>query len=151
MHICFLDKEPGAIEICRERGLNWGLEDRCEYIVSDVHDMSAVPDKSMDLVVSRGSIPFWGEGEELIQAFREIERVIAPGGTALIGGSLGPQRMRAALTSKMRETNPGWEPPDSRCGGCVSGYDKKHRLLTEAGIVCVTLVNDKGHWILMRR
>lgn len=151
MKVHFLDVEKDAIDLCRQRGIDWGLDDRCEYFVSDVHDMSTIPDGSKDLVVSRGSIPFWGEGEELVQAFREIERVVAPGGMAIIGGSLGFPRMSDAITAKMRENNPNWEPPQSRSGGCVSGYDKRQKLLNEAGIECEAFVNDKGHWIIIRK
>ena len=134
MHVTFLDCAEDAIEVCRRRGFAWGLDDRSDYIIADVHDMSAIPDGSYDLVVSRGSIPFWGSGEELVQAFREIERVLAPGGTALIGGSLGTSRMSGAITKKMRERIPDWQPPETRDGGCVTGYDKREKLLNEAGI-----------------
>ncbi len=151
MKITFLDISENAIETCRRRGLDWGLDDRCDYIVSDVHDMSAIPDGSYDLVVSRGSIPFWGEGEELVKAFCEIERIVAPGGCALIGGSLGTSRMSKAITEKMKEINPEWEPPESREGGCVSGYEQRQKLLNEGGVNCEAYVTDRGHWILIRK
>ena len=151
MQVTFLDCAEDAVEVCRERGLAWGLDDRSDYIVADVHDMRAVPDGSYDLVVSRGSLPFWGEGEALVQAFREIERVLAPGGTALIGGSLGTPRMSSAITKKMRERNPDWQPPELREDGCVTGYDKREKLLNEAGIRCSAEITSRGHWILIRK
>lgn len=151
MELMFMDKEPGAIEICRKRGIEWGLDDRCRYAVSDVHDMSIIPDGSIDLAVSRGSIPFWGEGEEFVQAFREIYRIIAPRGAAVIGGSLGPSRMCAAIKAKMKERNPDWTPSGSGSGGCVSGYDEKQRILEKAGIKCEARVTDRGHWIVIKK
>ena len=151
MQVTFLDSNPEAIEICRKRGTDWGLDDRCGYMVSDVHNMKDFADNSFDLVVSRGSIVFWGEGEELVQAFHEIRRILAPGGLAMIGGSLGTPRMREAITSKMKSKNPDWRPPESSCGGCVSGYDRKHQILLDAGIQNTAKVDDKGHWILLRK
>lgn len=151
MKMTFLDRDENAIEICRKRGFQWGLDDRCSYIVSDVHNMNTVASGSMDLVVSRGSIPFWGEGEEFVQAFKEISRVVAPGGAALIGGSLGTKHMSAAITARMRERKPDWQPPESRCGGCVSGYEEKQKILAQAGIDCEAMVTDRGHWILIRK
>ena len=79
------------------------------------------------------------------------ERVLAPGGTALIGGSLGTSRMSGAITKKMRERNPDWQPPETRDGGCVTGYDKREKLLNEAGIRCKAEITDCGHWILIRK
>ena len=151
MRVTFLDCADDALDVCRERGLAWGLDDRSNYIVADVHDMHVIPDGSYDLIVSRGSIPFWGAGEELVQAFREIKRVLAPGGVALIGGSLGTPHMSSAITKKMREKNPDWQPPETRDGGCVTGYDKREKLLNEAGIRCRAEITDCGHWILIRK
>lgn len=152
MQVTFLDMSADAIETARKRGLDWGLDDRCDYIVSDVHDMSSVADKSYDLIVSRGSLPFWGEDEEFIKAFREIDRIIAPGGAALIGGSLGTPRMRSAISARMiKEKNADWKPPESKEGDCVSGYEKRAAMLNEAGIKCEAMVTERGHWILIRK
>ena len=151
MQVTFLDISPDALEVCRQRGLDWGLDDRCEYVLSDVHDMKDIPDNSYDLIVSRGSLPFWGEGEYLVGAFREICRVLAPGGAAVIGGSLGTTRMSAAITAKMKAKNPEWMPPETRDGDCVSGYEKRQQFLNEAGIDCLAEITGRGHWLVLRK
>ena len=150
MTIDFMDMKPEAIEICRQRGLDWGLDQRSTYSVGDVHSL-AMPDNHYDLIVSRGSIPFWGEDEEFVQAFREIERVLAVGGVAMIGGSLGTPEINAAIMRRMHERNPEWAPPQTKQGSCVSGYNRKSKLLSEAGIANQAKVDDSGHWIVLRK
>ncbi len=148
-NVTFLDSSPDAIESAKQRGIEWGLDDRSQYIVSDVHDMSSIPDNCFDLIVSRGSIPFWGTDDELVQAFREIYRILLPNGTAIIGGSLGFPRLQDAITKKMREKDPTWQPPSDNHGDCLSGYNSRSELLKKAGINNHPIVNDKGHWIII--
>ncbi|MDR3555775.1 MAG: methyltransferase domain-containing protein [Syntrophobacteraceae bacterium] len=54
-------------------------------------DVAAIelPDYSVNLVVSRGSVFFW---EDCRGAFKELYRVLAPGGVGYIGGGLGRPR-----------------------------------------------------------
>jgi len=51
-------------------------------------DVCAMPFKNgfADLVISRGSLPFW---HDKIQAFHEIYRVLKVGGIAFVGGGFG--------------------------------------------------------------
>lgn len=150
MSLHFTDVKPEAIETCRQRGLDWGLDGRCTYSVTDVHQLD-LPSDTYDLIISRGSIPFWGEDEELVQAFREIYRVLAVNGVAMIGGSLGTPEIQAAVVRRMRERNPDWAPPHTKQGSCVSGYDQKSALLSAAGIPNRAQVDDSGHWIVLRK
>jgi SAM-dependent methyltransferase len=51
-------------------------------------------DGAVDLVVSRGSLPFW---ENRSRAFREIYRVLKPGGVAYVGGGFGTEQIKSRV------------------------------------------------------
>ena len=74
-------------------------------VAGDVQEMP-FESESFDLVVSRGSMPFW-ENQE--QAFQEIRRVLKPEGRAYIGVGYGSselrERIRRALN--LKEGEPG--------------------------------------------
>ena len=62
-----------------------------------------LPDNCIDLVVSRGSIFFWNDKA---QGLREVFRILAPGGKAMIGGGLGtsyPEWARKEFTRRRHE------------------------------------------------
>ncbi|MDK2863085.1 MAG: hypothetical protein PWQ46_795, partial [Methanomicrobiaceae archaeon] len=75
-----LDADPAMARIAQETAA--GRTDRVAPVNGDVHSMP-VRDDTASLIVSRGSLFFW---EDRVQAFREIERVLRPGGVAFVGG-----------------------------------------------------------------
>jgi ubiquinone/menaquinone biosynthesis C-methylase UbiE len=70
-----------GLEIAREKG----LQDRLGAVVGVAEEMP-LPDNSVDLVVSRGSIFFW---DDPVKGLQEVYRVLRPGGKAYIGGGAG--------------------------------------------------------------
>jgi len=70
-----------GIELAREKGLG----DRLFAVVGVAEDMP-LPDNSVDLVVSHGSIFFW---DDPVKGLQEVYRVLRPGGKAMIGGVMG--------------------------------------------------------------
>lgn len=70
-----------------------------------------------DLVVSRGSIPFWPDRE---QGLRECYRILKPGGVAYIGGGFSrilPDEIRTPIVERHRaafakHTPEGFKPPN---------------------------------------
>jgi len=98
-----LGSGPGTliIELCKRTQLHWvnadinsnffpyfykqaeksGFGHRVSAVFTDAHAL-AFHDGYADIIVSRGSFPFWKNKE---QAFREIYRVLKPGGVAYIG------------------------------------------------------------------
>ena len=70
-----------GLELAREKG----LADRLFAIVGVAEELP-LPDNSVDLLVSRGSIFFWDDAPK---GLREAYRVLRPGGKAYIGGGAG--------------------------------------------------------------
>lgn len=103
-----LGSGPGdlIVELCRRTRLHWvnadinphffpifaarleaaGLRGRASAIFADAH---ALPFRNgyARAIVSRGSLPFWSDWRT---AFREVHRVLAPGGVAFIGRGFPP-------------------------------------------------------------
>jgi ubiquinone/menaquinone biosynthesis C-methylase UbiE len=85
LEIIFLDIDSGSLETAKKHIIEDGLEKRAKILLADVHDIP-LPDNSVDLVVSRGSLWFWDDPGK---AVKEIYRILAPGGKAYIGGGKG--------------------------------------------------------------
>ncbi len=149
MDINFLDIQDGALDICRRRGQEWGLGSRCVCTLGDVHAIP-LPSNSVPLIVSRGSIRFWGDTEELRQAFGELYRVLAPGGKTLIGNSLGPPEMEKAIVEKMKAYNPQWVE-DHHQNGCHFSFEERKTILDELGIPYGIEDDETGTWFVMTK
>jgi ubiquinone/menaquinone biosynthesis C-methylase UbiE len=149
MSVHFLDIQPDAIDICMKRGREWGLASRSSYAVGDVHAIP-LPSDTYPLIVSRGSIKFWGNSEELRQAFCEIYRVLSPGGKTLIGNSLGPPEMEAAITEKMRTFNPEWRKSYG-FKGIQFTMEERSVILLELAIPHRLIEDESGSWIVMQK
>lgn len=103
MSILALDAEPEAIEMARDNcGMHGVPEGRIRFVLSPVEKM-ALPDGAADLVFSRGSIPFW---KDLAAAFGEIQRVVAPGGKAMVGCGFSHYQS----LEDVRNMRPQWTP-----------------------------------------
>jgi len=140
-----LDKNPEAVSIAERRAAEWGLRDRTVAVVGDVQQIP-LADGSIDLAVSRGSLPFW---ENLEQAFSEILRVLAPGGMAYLGGGMGNAELARTVEQKMREFNPDWP-------GCIRrksnglGADDYRTVLEKLGAEFEIVESDsKGKWTIL--
>lgn len=104
MNLVLLDESPAMLAKAREN-LATGAPQTSVTIVAGRVQAIPLADASIDLVVSRGSIPFWSE---LPQAFREIWRVLRPGGHAVVGGGMGTAAMRQAIFAQMKQRDPVW-------------------------------------------
>lgn len=91
------DIREEALKIAEERAE--GQKVQAEYVQSDIAGLP-FSDDSFDLIVSRGSMPFW---DEQIKAFTEIHRVLKPGGWAYIGGGLGGEKHQKRIREFMRQ------------------------------------------------
>ncbi len=143
-----LDLDPEAVRIVRRNVAKAGLDGRVEAVEGNVQKMPFA-DGFADLVVSRGSYPFW---KDKVAAFREIRRILKPGGVAFVGGGLGSlmpdeERIRIRDIMDARKIGPPAELEVS--------YEDMGRILREAGILEFRIAPDKGClcglWVEFRR
>ncbi len=100
----FLDISAEGLEKAQLHIVENGLQKRAKTLLADVHCIP-LDDGSMNLVISRGSIPFW---KDPATALKEIYRVLAPGGMAYVGGGRGTPEMQALIKEEMARLGIKW-------------------------------------------
>lgn len=83
--ILLIDPNADALSEAVRKARVSGLTGRVIPIVGHA-ESSPLPDASVDLVVSRGSIFFWSDPPK---GLREAYRILRPGARALVGGGFG--------------------------------------------------------------
>lgn len=143
----FLDIRGEALTSARARAEARGLLDRCTFRTGDVQRMD-LPDGCADLVISRGSMIFWEDQEA---AFREIYRILAPGGCTYVGTGLGSTELREQIRAKMRSADPGW--PRRLLENSLALSTPAYRTLFQSlGWDFTILENEsQGRWIILRK
>lgn len=124
------------------------LAGRISTADGDVHAMPFA-DGFADLIVSRGSMFFWND---LKDAWREIHRVLAPGGATYIGGGFGSLELREKVVAEMLKRNPAWDCYAKKKTG-ADGKERFARMFEELG--CQEnyhIIDDEtGFWIVLRK
>lgn len=140
-----LDADPAMARIAQETAA--GRTDRIAPVIGDVHSMP-VRDDTASLIVSRGSLFFW---EDRVQAFREIERVLRPGGVAFVGGSFGTAALRDTIFAQMRRRNPNWDRDVARRSGQATPHQLRRELAASA-VACSRIREEEaGFWVEIRK
>jgi ubiquinone/menaquinone biosynthesis C-methylase UbiE len=151
LHLLLLDQSEAMLELC-ERTLDENdLRGRAGLLPGDVGSL-ALPDGSVDLIISRGSIFFW---EDLPRALGEIHRVLAPGGKTFIGGGFGNAAVKESIRLQMAERNQGKDQFGDKMR-CNLGPEMRRRFeegLQEAAINQFSILQDEeiGLWIMMHK
>lgn len=96
LKICAMDIKEEMCELAEKNISQEGLIDRIKIIKGDVHHMP-FQNSSVDLIVSRGSIPFW---KDLNLAFSEIYRVLKSNGASYVGGGFGSRSLKNKIKKK---------------------------------------------------
>jgi ubiquinone/menaquinone biosynthesis C-methylase UbiE len=144
MLVIGLDCDPGMLAIARTNTVESG---RVELVLGDVGSLP-FRGESIDLVVSRGSIYFWDDRPAV---FADIERVLAPGGTAFCGGGFGTAELRERIFAEMRRRNPRWDEDVRRRSGRADP-ETLRRELRQSGVAAGDLVEDEsGTWVRIRK
>lgn len=147
LSVIALDADPAMARFARETADGHGCADRITPVTGDVHRMPVKGDTA-SLVVSRGSIYFW---EDRVRAFREIERVLRPGGVAFVGGSFGTAALRETIFARMRRRNPDWDRDIARRSGWAT-IETLRRELTASGVALSGIREEEaGMWVEIRK
>jgi SAM-dependent methyltransferase len=143
LKMVLLDRSAEMARIAYDNVAAAGLQDRIDIIFADVHRIPLCAG-SIDLVVSRGSVFFW---EHKVAAFSEINRVLAPGGKAYIGGGMGTPALMEKITARMKAMN-----REMRHGQGDNRSSEEHyrEVLRNAGFAEYQVRRDEtGFWIEM--
>jgi ubiquinone/menaquinone biosynthesis C-methylase UbiE len=141
-----LDAKPEVLDMARENVVRHGLPpERFRFFEADVTNMP-VEAGSVDLLISRGSIPFW---QDHVAAFREIFRVLRPGGAGLVGCGFS----RYQSIEEVRAMRPKWsDDGDKDARNAWKKEGNLPRVLAEAGVIGGTVHCDSyGVWVHIRK
>ena len=144
MQVIAVDFSDDSLMIARENIKNAQLEDRISARKGDVHHLPFA-DGHVNLIVSRGSMFFW---KDLLDAFQEMYRVLAPGGAAYIGGGFGSLELREQVVAAMLKRDPTWD-----CYAKKKADDEKiarfKEMFQEIGCATYQIINDEsGFWLV---
>ncbi|MDD3770622.1 MAG: class I SAM-dependent methyltransferase [Sulfuricurvum sp.] len=104
LHMTYFDQSEEMLNLASEYSTQNGLDHRSIFLQGDIHAIP-LPDGEIDLVISRGSSPFWDDWQ---QAYSEILRILKPGAMAYVGGGFGNRELRDSIVATMSERNPDW-------------------------------------------
>ncbi|AGL03092.1 methylase involved in ubiquinone/menaquinone biosynthesis [Desulfoscipio gibsoniae DSM 7213] len=147
LYIYLLDKSLEMLEIAASNISAAGLKTRMQTFFADVKKIP-LPDQSINLIISRGSIFFW---EDQQKAFEEIYRVLAPGGVAYIGGGFGSAELKKQIAARMEKDNKNWRAMMNKNIG-ENAPEAFTKILQNTKIAFFEINRDEaGLWILIRR
>lgn len=147
MQVYSLDKSAEAQTIARRNIRDTGLEGRVIPILGDVSAIP-LPDNSVDLEVSRGSIYFW---DDLHAAFSEAARILRPGGMTFIGGGFGNAELRDRTVKTMTARKPGWEKMYKKNMSQETIERFKQALVRIDSVEGEVVRVESGVWVVMRK
>jgi len=109
-------------------------------------------DNYANLIVCRGSVFFW---EKPAEGFKEVYRVLKPGGVAFMGGAIGrymPKRERETLIASIKEEVVRLGPKREREWWAKRSPQWFNKWLRAADIKCFKLIPDPpGMWAEVRK
>jgi SAM-dependent methyltransferase len=142
-----MDFSSCILDFARENILREGLAERVTPLAGDVHRLPFA-DGVASLIVSRGSMRFWRNRPA---AFREIKRVLAPGGRCYVGGGLGSSRLAEEIDREMIRRGADWQNKP-RKKGRNKNLAEWADIMEKAGITRYErILDDSGSWIYFEK
>nr|WP_320160207.1 class I SAM-dependent methyltransferase [uncultured Methanoregula sp.] len=149
LQVTALDSSPAMFALARENIRRGHMKDRVVPVIGDVHAIPAA-DATFNLVVSRGSYHSWNN---LPVAFREILRVMKPGGTAYIGGGYGSARIRdEMLAGRSERGDADTSDHFARTRFRTLPADRIRAAIHDAEISDYRIISDdSGFWVIIQK
>lgn len=147
LQLIALDVSDDMQEVAAKNISDASLTNRIRLMYGDVRAIP-LPDDTADLIVSRGSMFFW---DDIHTAFREIYRVLKPGGRTYVGGGFGNRKLRDEITVKMTKQNPDWKQMNKKN---MSPENQKRfaTMLKEIGVPDYEILSgEEGFWIVLKK
>ena len=104
MELILIDIDRQALQIAQHKLQELGVDNRVSALCADVENLP-LRDSMADFVMCRGSIGFWSDP---VRGISEINRILKPGGCAIIGVGAGrymPESMRERIYRAMSTAN----------------------------------------------
>lgn len=143
LDFCAMDFSPDILRLGLENIAREGLGGRVTPVAGDVHRMPFA-DGIASLVVSRGSMRFWRNRPA---AFREMRRVLRPGGRGFVGGGLGSRELADRINEEMIRRGADWRnKPTPK----VTKKDTAEwsEIMEKAGFARYQVIrDDSGSWV----
>jgi arsenite methyltransferase len=73
--VIFSDVSEELLDVCRAGATEFGVFDRCRFVLARADDLAGIDDESVDVVTTRSVLIYV---EDKAQAFREFHRVLRP-------------------------------------------------------------------------
>ncbi len=137
-------ESPDVIEYIGEEIEGFGLSEKIDTIETSYNSLD-FSDDQFDLVILRGGFFLLDSGGQL---FREIFRVLKPGGMAFVGGGYGkdiPLELIAEIADESRELN-------DRLGRVRVGVEELKEIIKRSQLAerC-SIVEKGGLWVYIRK
>jgi ubiquinone/menaquinone biosynthesis C-methylase UbiE len=146
LDITFFDQSDEMLELAKGYASDENIANRSTFLQGDIHSIP-LKDESVDIVISRGSSPFW---DDWYKAYSEIIRVLKPGGMTYIGGGFGNAELREGIIKTMSENNPDWR--NSFKDRLKPERDALPSILASLNPMGYELVNDEsGFWTIITK
>lgn len=137
-------ESPDVIEYIGEEIEGFGLSEKID-IIETYYNSLDFGDDQFDLVILRGAFFFLDTGGQL---FREIFRVLKPGGTAFVGGGYGkdiPPELIGEIAEESRELN-------DRLGRVRVGVEELKEIIKRSQLAERCRIVEKGGlWVYIKK
>ena len=147
LSFCAMDFAPHILDFAQTNIDREGLAERVTTVVGDVHRMP-FSDGLASLIISRGSMRFWRNRPA---AFREMWRVLAPGGKGYVGGGLGSSLLAEEINREMIRRGADWQNKP-KPHGQKNDTAEWREIMAKAGFSRYEIIrDDSGSWVYFEK
>lgn len=144
--ITFFDQSDEMLSLAKGYATDEEIAHRSTFMQGDIHNIE-IDDNSLDLVISRGSSPFWDDWDK---AYSEILRVLKVGGHAYVGGGFGTKELKEQITEHMSKEKPDWG--DSFKERVKTQREVLPKIINSLNPTHHTIIDDEsGWWVFMTK